>query len=435
MSSMEGIFKLLTLITPGMVLKVGVLADDLTGAFDTGVQFRNWGFSVEVLIGEVKDSSQLGGVDVVVVDTESRELKKEDAFWRIYRATEKLISFGTERIYKKVDSTLRGNIGSELDAVMEASKAKLAFFAPAYPTYGRTTLAGKQLVNNIPIDKTEYVNELGVKTSEIAAIIGAQSKRLVGVVDFEKVDGGVDSITSAVEALKKSGVEIVVFDVLTEKHLIDISLAARDTRVFVGSAGFASEIPIGLGMRTPKPILSVCGSTRYLSRIQVHNLHDRLGFREIGIGILKLIDGEPTVKGEVERCVREAVAALKAGVDVSITSAPKESSVNEFVYHALMRGINDTEAKLCIEEAMGEITSTILNETEVLGLILTGGATSLKVCQKLEADRVSIVEEIEPGIPLVKLSNGMPAVTKAGGFGVEDSLVQATQRLRRLMSK
>jgi uncharacterized protein YgbK (DUF1537 family) len=84
---------------------------------------------------------------------------------------------------------------------------------------------------------------------------------------------------------------------------------------------------------------------------------------------------------------------------------------------------------------MGEITSAILNEAEVLGLILTGGATSLKVCQKLKTGRVSIINEIEPGIPLVRLSTGMLAITKAGGFGVDDSLVQATQRLRRLMSK
>ncbi len=294
-------------------MKIGVLADDLTGAFDTGVQFRNWGLSVEVLIGDVKDSSKLGGVDVVVVDTESRGLKTEDAFWRVYRATEKLISFGAERIYKKVDSTLRGNIGSELDAVMKASKAKFAFFAPAYPTYGRTTLAGKQLVDNIPLDKTEYVNELGAKTPEIAAIIGAQSERIVGVVDFERVNGGVESIRSAVQALKRDSVEIAIFDVLTEKHLIDIARAAGDTKILVGSAGFASEIPIGLGMRTPKPVLSVCGSTRQLSRIQVHNLHGRLGFREIEIGILKLIDGELAVKEEVERCVGEAVEALKDG--------------------------------------------------------------------------------------------------------------------------
>ena len=416
-------------------MKVGVLADDLTGAFDTGVQFRNWGLSVEVIIGDVKDSSKLGGVDVVVIDTESRGMKSDDAFWRVYRATEKLVSFGAERIYKKVDSTLRGNIGSELDAVMEASSANLAFFAPAYPTYGRTTLAGMQFVNNTPIDKTEYVNELGAKTPEIEAIIGAQSKRMVGIVDFEKVNGGVESIKSAVEGLKKSGVEIIVFDVLSEKHLIDISRAAGDTKVFVGSAGFASEIPIGFSIRTPKPVLSVCGSTRQISRIQVHNLHDRLGFKAIEIGILKLIDGVPAMKIEVGRCVGEAVAALKAGVDVSITSIPEEGSADEFISCALEHGIKKSEAKLLIEEVIGEITFAVLNEVEVLGLILTGGATSLMVCQKFQADRVSIVEEIEPGIPLVRLSNGMLAVTKAGGFGVEDSLVQATQRLRRMMSK
>ena len=418
-----------------MVLKIGVLADDLTGAFDTGVQFRNWGLSVEVLIGDFKDSSKLSGVDVVVVDTESRGLRSMDAFWRVNRATEKLIEFGAERIYKKVDSTLRGNIGSELDGVMEASNAKFAFFAPAYPTYGRITLAGKQLVDNNPIDKTEYVNELETKTSEIATIIGAQSKRVVGVVDIEEVTGGVESIRSAVEALKGDGVEIAVFDVVTEKHLIDIACAAGDTKVLVGSAGFASEIPIGLGMRTPKPILSVCGSTRHLSRIQVHNLHDRLGFKEIEIGILKLIDGELAMNEEVERCVGEAITALKFGIDVSITSAPNESSVDEFISQALMRGIKESEAKLLIEEAIGDLTSAILKEAEVLGLILTGGATSLEVCQKLEADLVSIIEEVEPGIPLVKLSSGMFAVTKAGGFGVDVSLVQATQRLRRLMSK
>ncbi|MCX6648407.1 MAG: four-carbon acid sugar kinase family protein, partial [Candidatus Bathyarchaeota archaeon] len=281
-------------------MRIGVLADDLTGAFDTGVQFRSWGLSVEVLIGDVKDASKLA-CDVVVVDTESRLLNKEDAYWRVYHATEKLMQLGVERVYKKVDSTLRGNIGAELDAAMEASKAGFAFFAPAYPTYGRTTLSGKQLVDNSPVEKTEYVDELGAKTSEIAAIIGAQSKRRVGLVSQDVVEAGVDSIKARVEALKKDGVEVAVFDALTEKHLIDIARSIGDVKLLVGSAGFASEVPPGLGMRNPKPILSVCGSTRRLSRTQVRNLHDRLGFREVEIGITRLIDGEAAVKEEVRR--------------------------------------------------------------------------------------------------------------------------------------
>ena len=140
------------------------------------------------------------------------------------------------------------------------------------------------------------------------------------------------------------------------------------------------------------------------------------------------------MKEEIRRCVGESVEALMAGIDVSLITASGESSVAEFVSHAARHGIKEAEAKLFIEEALGQITSAILSEAEVLGLLLTGGASGLMVCQKLGADRASIVEEIAPGIPLLRLSTGMPAVTKAGGFGVDDSLIQATQRMRRLMS-
>ncbi len=310
-------------------MRIGVLADDLTGAFDTGVQFRNWGLSVEVLIGDVKDAKLVS--DVVVVDTESRLLNKEDAYWRVYHSTEKLMQYGVERVYKKVDSTLRGNIGAELDAAMEASKADFAFFAPAYPTYGRTTLSGKQMVDNSPLEKTEYVDELGAKTSEICCHNRYSEQAESRTRQPRRRRGGRELDKARVEALKKDDVEVAVFDALTEKHLIDIAHSIDDAKLLVGSAGFASEMPLGLGMRSSKPVLSVCGSTRRLSRVQTHNLHDSLGFREVEIGVMKLIDGETAVKAEVRRCVSEAVEALKAGVDVSLTSSPKESSAEDFI--------------------------------------------------------------------------------------------------------
>ena len=124
-----------------------------------------------------------------------------------------------------------------------------------------------------------------------------------------------------------------------------------------------------------------------------------------------------------------------AGIDVSLITASRESSVAEFISHAARNGIKEVEAKHLIEEGLGEITSAILSEAEILGLLLTGGATGLMVCQKLGVDRASIVEEIAPGIPLLRLGTGILAVTKAGGFGVDDSLIQAVQRMRRLMSK
>ncbi len=412
-------------------MRVGVLADDLTGAFDTGVQFRNWGLSVEVLVGTAAPA-EMKGVDVAVIDTESRSLGREEAYARVREATEKLVTLGAKCIYKKVDSTLRGNIGAEIDAAMDATEAGFAFLAPAYPIYGRTTLAGKQLVDNVPLDKTEYADELSVKTADIAAIVAEQSGRRVGLVGYDTVKGGVDPIRAEVSALRKSEVKVAVFDCLTERHLIDISRAIGETKVLVGSAGFASEVPFGLGLRSTRPLLSVCGSVRKMSRVQVSCLRDRLGFRDVEVSVGRLIDGERAARWEVDRCVSEAVDAVNSGVDVSIASSPREGSTEDFLAHARDLGLTEDEARLKIEEALGEMTSGILSRAEVMGLLLTGGATSLKVCQKLKADRVSIVEEVEPGIPLLTLGGGLPAITKAGGCGVEDRLVQAAQRLRRL---
>lgn len=411
-------------------MRLGVLADDLTGAFDTGVQFSNWGLQVEVLLKNADDVF-VGNADVVVVDTESRECSREEAYRRVSAAIAKLKAIGAEKFYKKIDSTLRGNIGVELEAAISAVGADMTFFAPSYPTYGRTTLAGKQLVNNVLLEKTEYANEVSVKSSDLKEIINHQCSRSVGVIDIEDVKLGPGRIQKKLSNLKSQGVEIAVFDALTEKHLADIARTAEKVQLIVGSAGLASEIPVGIGIRKYKPVISVCGSTRYLSRVQVTNLVERLGFREIQINVVHLIEGGNAVKSEVRRCVDEAVQFIRDDVDVSITSSPRESNREGFMLYTKNKDITQDNVGNIIGEAFGMITLEILNKVEVNGILLTGGATSLQVCEKLGVSTASIVNEVEPGIPLVVLSNGILAVTKAGGFGVENSLVQAAQYLRR----
>jgi uncharacterized protein YgbK (DUF1537 family) len=322
-------------------------ADDLTGAFDTGVQFRNWG--LQSRFSSVWGCFEaLGDVLVVTRDPPSSRNKAYRRVCDRYGAPCAASAEG----YTKCRLNAPRQHGAELDAVIEASKADFAFFAPAYPTYGRTTLSGKQLVDNVPVEKTEYIDELGAKTSDVATLIGIQSKRRVGLVNHKAVEVGVESIRGRVESLKREGIEVAVFDALTEKHLIDIARSTGDTRLFVGSAGLASEVPLGLGLRSSKPVLSVCGSTRRISRTQVYNLKNRLGFREVEIGITRLIDGEAELKSEVKRCIGEAVEALKAGVDVSLIRAFR-GSVDERV--ATQAGPKRS-TKFFIEEAMVELS-------------------------------------------------------------------------------
>ena len=84
-----------------------------------------------------------------------------------------------------------------------------------------------------------------------------------------------------------------------------------------------------------------------------------------------------------------------------------------------------------ITEALSQITIELLADHIVSGVTLTGGATALKVFKKMSIKTVKIVEELQPGIPVIMLSNGLKSITKAGGFGKEDTLIEASQYLKR----
>ena len=86
-----------------------------------------------------------------------------------------------------------------------------------------------------------------------------------------------------------------------------------------------------------------------------------------------------------------------------------------------------------ITSALGEIAYCVIKAVDIQGLILTGGSTSLNVFKKLGWVKVSILNELEPGIPLIEVCDDFVVATKAGGFGVEDTLIQVTQRLRRII--
>ena len=412
-----------------------MIADDLTGASDTGVQFRKWGLSVEVLIGVDALRNASRRAEIIVVDTESRTDPPETAYAKVREAADMLVSLGVEQIYKKVDSTLRGNIGAELDAVMDATDVDLAFMAPAYPENGRTTVKGYQFINGTPINETEYALEMGVEEAHIPTLIELQCVRKVGQIGLETVREGVAAVEAMVEELKSEGVEVIVLDAVTEKDLAAIAKGAKQVKVLCGSAGLASELPLGSDLRSFKPVLAICGSTRSLARVQANALSCRLGCNIVKVDTLRLIEGETSHVNEVERCIDAASSALKSGTDVLITSAPEDESSATTISFGINQGMDEADIKSRIEEALAFIALAVLRNTEVSGIILTGGATALQVCKALKVERAEILNEVQPGIPLLALTGGLRAITKAGGFGSESSLVDAVKYLRRISQR
>lgn len=122
--------------------RIAIIADDLTGASDSGVQFARKGLRTAVLFDSSRLAADIQQVDTVALDTDSRALTADQARSRAEQAARRLSSAGVAHFYKKVDSTLRGNPGAEVDGVMNAVAFDLAVVAPAFPRLGRTTVGG-----------------------------------------------------------------------------------------------------------------------------------------------------------------------------------------------------------------------------------------------------------------------------------------------------
>src|SRR5690625_1838782 len=119
---------------------LGIIADDLTGANDSGVQLIEKGINTSVYFDIPKQQDHLDSG--IVIDTNSRAISRNEAVAVTKQAGEFLKQAGYVTIYKKMDSTLRGHIGTELQALYETFQPEFVFIAPAFPALGRTTRDG-----------------------------------------------------------------------------------------------------------------------------------------------------------------------------------------------------------------------------------------------------------------------------------------------------
>jgi uncharacterized protein YgbK (DUF1537 family) len=252
-----------------------VLADDFTGAIDTGVQFAQQ--SVPTLVSnrfQQLDQGAIQDFSVFVIDIESRHIPPKEAESRVIETVELALDNGIRSFYKKTDSTLRGNIGSELSALLEAAGASVLAFIPAYPKNGRTTVAGTQFVNGVLLHRSSYSMDLQnpVRTSYIPDIIAAQTPIPVRVVEHAE--------SMQFECNSAAGKRIIVFDARTDEDLRSIANHLKRLgflQVSAGCAGFAEYLPEMLCLKRgviraidcPTQLIIVCGSINPVSLKQI----------------------------------------------------------------------------------------------------------------------------------------------------------------------
>lgn len=355
-------------------MRVLVIADDLTGALDTTCKFGKNSF---VLLSGDMDADFIG------VTTDSRLLRPEEARIRVKGVLKRFGSW--QYLYKKVDSTMRGNVGAELSEVCEFLDSKMPF-TPAYPEQGRIVVDGMLYVGGRPLEETSYARELPLRSSNILEILRATTDTSVGYWGDDQ-------------------------DILTFKDIVsrsDLSEAARcilesGFRVMGGSAGLAMELSRSLGCEEGEevcvegPMLFLSGSENEVTKEQFSVLSTQISIAPFG-----------------EEGVSFTERRLKLGEDAAMMFKLGEVLNNS--------------------DSLDRIVEIIL-DSKPSALVVVGGETLRVLLNRLSVSAIRIGSYPEDGISagwiLGGPLDGTPLISKAGGFGDPETLLRVLKNVKR----
>lgn len=423
-----------------------IIADDLTGANDTGAQFAKKGYQTIVLILEdrLPEMFFADNYDVVVLDTETRSIDEKTARNRLNKILEGLHISKEDIVYKKIDSTLRGNIGAEIEEIMKIFGKKVCILSPSFPSNQRATLGGYLLMQKKLIEHSTFNENLygKKKDSYIPYVLAKQTNLQIGHIDISDVEKGQQAILNRISRLVKEKKQIIIVDSNDDENLKDIvsgGLKYGDSVLFSGSAGLANylvkshkhEYPIVEQKSEKSPILIVGGSRNPVMVSQIEYLKSNMNFNEIKIDISQIFKHKNQL---ILDYGHESLKILKNNKDLIIyTNAieNEEKSINNKIMQKYR--INYRDLKNSIKEAFGTLATYLVNGSNVRNLILTGGDIALSVCKELNISKLQIIDELLPGIPLARASykkQNLNIVTKAGGFGQEDALYKLINKFQ-----
>ena len=396
-----------------------IVADDFTGANDTGVQLKKKGIKTYAIY----DSKSMKDDDKsYVLDTESRGLTSEDSYNKLRSNLSSIKDRRFDFIYKKVDSTLRGNIASEIKAASEIFGSEAIIFAPAYPENKRKVIDGELLVNGIRVSDTEIAEDpkTPVHESNIKKLLQAGLKK-------EIVHYNLDEIRKENISIMNGG--IYTFDTEIEEDFQYIIKAANESGMKIlwcGSAGFANSI---INYTLPsKPVLGIIGSVSDVTREQVKFALAK------GCSLVKLDMASVLENNDVSSYIDDAVKYIEDGRDTLVVSALKREDYDLTVEKGKGIGLLPEDVSKFTQSILGKITLEVLKSIKISGLFLTGGDTAIGVMKSLQANSAEILFELMPGIPLIRINGGMcenlKAVTKAGAFGNSDALYYSIRKLK-----
>lgn len=408
-----------------------VIADDLTGATEIALALADVGLGNLAWLW--KDEGSPPERQVCSVNLDTRDMPTDEACMRLAEFFRRCRDSRFRTVFKKVDSTARRHIAAEIDVCLKSPGFDAVVVALAAPDDRRNTLNGIHRVGDVPVDQTPFARDLALPTAHLPTLLTAGTTRTCLHVPMATIRKGVDAISAAMAFPQDAGKPIISMDCETRDDLRSIAFAIIQSpkRILpIGSAAMFREL-IGVATRpvsqqwadfdkppvtehSTHPILVVCGSLQPVTRRQVKRL---------------LSESSIVAVEQVEACefadVEILVKAIEQG-KIAVISTPELRDNQE-----------DSESR--IASLVASLVQTVLVRKRPRGLIVVGGSTSNAVLSQIEAEGLRILDRLSPVVPVLEIVGGpfggLPIITKGGGVGAEDILVDAVAALRKISTE
>jgi len=376
---------------------------------DTGAQFARAGLPTCLALGTPGSGGAPGNGVVEVLNTDSRELPPAEAARRCREAARRLAG---RALFKKIDSTLRGPVGAEIEAVLEASGRAKALVCPAAPAQGRSVLGGQLYVHGVPLHQSAFRDDpaFPARRSDLGALLDRPATHLT----LQQVRGPGEALARAIAAAPAG---LLTADAETPDDLARLCRAGLDQGCLLcGAFGLAAAWAESLagGPLAPadpgflsqrRPLLVLSGSAHPASQAQIRRLagHSGAALSPLQVGM--------------------SAAEQAALVDALCADQPAPP-VRVLYPAAAQTGADPRWRGFC--RLVSDIGAQIIRRAPPAALLVIGGETASHLFDHLGAQAVTLLGEAAPGIPCGQLeggaADGLPLVTKAGGFGGEESL-------------
>ena len=408
------------------MLEFVIIADDLSGACDTAVQFRKFGYPALVLNRIPRDRAPTDRYAAVAITTNSRDLNPVAAVDAVRSVCPFLKDFRHLTLYKKIDSTWRGNIGVELEVLLKELRLKFAVICSAFPENMRVGVGGYLMVEGRLLHHTAMAKDPAspIREGFLPALLARQTDLPVELLTVNRIEAGVDAVRGIIFEKIQKGPCLFIADATEPEHLDTIAgIGSPDLSrfIFAGSAGLSAAV-----LRQRKktrnvlrlPILSVIGSVHPKSIAQIDKLIETYPMDEIYVSWDVLLHGR---KNKLKSLSTKATAVLSRGGDLVLRTCRSTDDAAAAGAEGRKAGMGPAEVARKISEGMRQLVADILADTTPGGVMITGGTTALTLLEGLSGEGIEVLAEVEPGVPLGRIVggklDGTPVLTKAGGFG------------------